>query len=68
MKTIRIEICSYTSNVLLLCIAGLTLVACTWILSRDYTERTCAALAAGYEEATLPGRMDFAWVKAEKKP
>jgi hypothetical protein len=33
------------------------------ILSSDYTERTKAAFAAGYTEATLPGHNGAAWTK-----
>jgi roadblock/LC7 domain-containing protein len=36
------------------------------ILSTDYTERSKAAFAAGYEEGTVPGFSQSVWVKSRK--
>lgn len=62
----KIEICSETSSVAIVAVitVAITIVLCT--LTTSYNERTKAAFASGYEEATLPGTSATAWVKAKK--
>lgn len=67
-KTIRLEMCDNTFWTIIIAVISIAIVGIIGVASYYHTQRLTAAFNAGYEEAVLPGRGDFAWQKHEKKP